>query len=73
MIVQEIRRAFHAEPFQPFILETNDGRSFLVEEYLHIVVAPNGRSVAVALPEGGFDYLHAAAIAGVRMASAASS
>lgn len=73
MIVDDIRRAKCAEPFQPFVIETTDGRSFLVDEYLHVVVAPNGRSVAVALSDGTFDYLHSGAIARVKSVTPASS
>ena len=48
-IIADIRRAFHADPFQPFILHLVDGRELLVENNLHIAIAPYGRYVAVAL------------------------
>jgi hypothetical protein len=72
MIVDELRRAARAEPFQPFILQTNDGRSFFVDDSFHIGIAPNGKSVAVALPDGTFDFLHMSAIVRVEVVSPAS-
>jgi hypothetical protein len=48
-IIAEIRRAFHAEPFQAFVLHLSDGRALLVEDNMHIAIAPYGKRVSVAV------------------------
>lgn len=54
-IIAEIRQAFHAVPFQPFVVHLTDGRALRVDDNLHIAIAPYGRLVSVALDTGTFD------------------
>ena len=54
MQVQEIRNAYYAIPFKPFVIRMLDGRGFLVAQPCNIAIAPNGQELAYVKPDDGF-------------------
>ena len=54
--MNQVRKAMHAQPFQPFTLHLADGRTFVVKHPDFIAVSPNGReTVFVGDDEGIHD------------------
>jgi hypothetical protein len=51
MTVQELRNAYRAEPFTPFVLHLADGRAIPVISREFMTTAQGGRSVAVYQPD----------------------
>lgn len=47
MTIEQLREAFHHEPFRPFTLHLADGRAIPVPSREMIMPAPNGRTLAV--------------------------
>ena len=47
MTIEQLREAFHTEPFRPFTLHLADGREIPVPSREMIMPAPNGRTLAV--------------------------
>ncbi|MCI0637228.1 MAG: hypothetical protein L0206_25430 [Actinobacteria bacterium] len=45
--VEEIRRAYRAEPFVPFVLRIADGREILVRERMNMMLPPGTRTLCV--------------------------
>ncbi len=52
MTVEQIRKAFDAQPFAPFVLHLADGREILVRSREFVTGAPGGRTITVYQPEG---------------------
>jgi hypothetical protein len=52
MIIDDIRAASNAEPFQPFALRLKDGRILPVVDAFHISIGAQGRVVSVGLSDG---------------------
>ena len=48
MNVEEIRRAYYMEPFQPFVVRLNDGRKFRVPKRNYIGISPIGDEIVIA-------------------------
>ncbi len=53
MIVDEIRARLRAQPFKPFILRMNDGRTFVVPDVGWMAMGGKGLTGVVAKPDGG--------------------
>lgn len=51
MTIDEIRRWYSAEPFQPFEIRLGNGCRFAVEDRLHLGLGPQGRTVIVGLDD----------------------
>ena len=43
--MNQVRRAMHAQPFQPFTLRLADGRTYLVKHPDFVAVSPGGREM----------------------------
>jgi hypothetical protein len=54
MTIEEVRAAYHAEPFRPFVLHLADGRNVPVMHREFMATAPSGRTVAVYQPDNSF-------------------
>ena len=48
MDAQDIRKLYYSEPFQPFQIESTDGRTFAVGEPNHITISPLGNRITYA-------------------------
>jgi hypothetical protein len=47
MMVEQLKRVLHAQPFQPFTIHMGDGRAFFVKHQDLIARSPSGRTVIV--------------------------
>jgi hypothetical protein len=55
MRIEEVRRLYQAEPFQPFAIHLADGREIAVRHREFIMPAPSGRMVIVCQPDDSFN------------------
>ena len=53
MTIDEVRKAFNAQPFMPFTLYLADGRQFPVVSREFMALSPVGRTVAIYQPNEG--------------------
>jgi hypothetical protein len=51
MTVEQLRNAYNAKPFQPFILHLADGRNVSVHHPENMAFSPSGRTVTVYQPD----------------------
>lgn len=54
MTVEQLRRLWHADPFEPFQFVLTDGRAITVQRREWFGFSPTGNSVAVATPDDRF-------------------
>jgi hypothetical protein len=52
MTLDQIREAYHAQPFVPFVLHLADGRGIPVRSREFMAAAPSARTIRVYRPEG---------------------
>ena len=57
MTIGKLREVLHAEPFQPFVIRTADGRSVAVPHPDFISVSPPGRMVHVFRKDGRSEFI----------------
>lgn len=57
MTIEEVRRFFNAQPFQPFTIYLADGRQFPVVSREFMAMSPLGRTVVVYQSNGMFDVI----------------
>jgi len=57
--IEEIRKAYRAEPFVPFVLHTADGRKIPVRERIFMMLPPGTRTITVAVEDDAFDFIDA--------------
>jgi hypothetical protein len=55
MTIEQLRQMHRAQPFQPFEIHLADGRSITVSHSELLAMQGQGRTVAVALPNGVFE------------------
>jgi hypothetical protein len=51
VIVEQLRNAYSAEPFRPFLIHLADGRQVPVVSREFIMTVPSGRTVVVCQPD----------------------
>jgi hypothetical protein len=51
MTIEQLRAAYNAQPFLPFVMHLADGRSIRVHHRDFIMSAPSGRTVVVYQPD----------------------
>ena len=69
MTIDEVRRLFRAEPFQPFTLHLADGRTFPVASREFMALSPVGRTVAVYQPDGMIDVIDLLLVTSLKVAA----
>ena len=57
MTIEQLRKAHQAQPFEPFILRTGDGREFAVGHPEVLAISPAGRTVVVMTPDGAHEVI----------------
>lgn len=57
MTIEQIKKLYNAQPFQPFVLHLAGGREVPVAHRDFIMTVPNGRILAVALPDNTVDII----------------
>lgn len=51
MTIEQMRAAYQAQPFRPFVLHLADGREIPVQHREFIMTVPSGRTVVIAQPD----------------------
>jgi hypothetical protein len=51
MTIQQLRDAYNAQPFRPFIIHLADGRTVPVHHREFIMAVPSGRTIVVCQPD----------------------
>jgi len=51
MTIEQLRNAYNAQPFRPFVIHLADGRALPVHHREFIMTVPNGRTVVVMQPD----------------------
>jgi hypothetical protein len=51
MTIEQVRNAYNAQPFRPFVIHLADGRALPVHHREFIMTVPNGRTVVVMQPD----------------------
>ncbi len=57
MTINQLRNAYDAQPFQPFVLHLADGREIPVRHREFIISAPSGRTVIVYQRDDSFNII----------------
>jgi hypothetical protein len=51
MTIEQLRSAYSAQPFRPFVLHLADGRAIPVKHREFILTVPSGRTIIVCQPD----------------------
>jgi hypothetical protein len=51
MTIEQMRTAYQAQPFRPFVIHLADGRAISVDHREFIMSVPSGRTILVAQPD----------------------
>jgi hypothetical protein len=51
MTVEQLRNAYNAQPFRPFVIHLADGREVSVQHREFIMTVPSGRTIVVCQPD----------------------
>jgi hypothetical protein len=51
MTIEQLRAAYSAQPFRPFVIHLADGREVAVASREFIMAVPSGRTVVVCQPD----------------------
>ncbi len=51
MTIEQMRAAYNAQPFRPFIMHLADGRQIPVHHREFIMTVPSGRTIIVVQPD----------------------
>lgn len=65
--IDEIRELHDAFPFRPFEIRLADGRAIVIRHPESLARSPTGRRIAVVFPDGTFEVLEIAKVAGVKL------
>ena len=52
MTIEQLRKAYRAEPFKPFTISLTDGRKFYVGHQEYLSIAPQAQRTFVVAAEG---------------------
>ncbi len=53
----QLRLAYNAQPFKPFIIRMADGRDITVEHREFMTIAPSGRFTIVVRPDDSYEVI----------------
>ncbi|MEE9293622.1 MAG: hypothetical protein V3W34_01480 [Phycisphaerae bacterium] len=67
MTIEQLRKTHRAQPFEPFVLRTADGREFEVNHPEVLAISPVGRTVVVMAPDGAHDVIDLLLVASLHM------
>jgi hypothetical protein len=51
MTIEQLRAAYQAQPFRPFIIHLADGRQVPVQHREFLLTVPSGRTIVVCQPD----------------------
>lgn len=69
--IEEIRKAYRAEPFVPFVLHLADGREIPVREREFMLLPPRSRTIAVYVTDDACSFVDAQLVSDLEFKSAA--
>jgi hypothetical protein len=69
--IAEIRKAYRAEPFVPFVLHLADGREILVRERFHMMLPPGTRTLSVYDTDDACSFIDPGLVTDLRFKSVA--
>ena len=55
MTIEQLKEAYNAEPFQPFVMHLADGREITVHHREFMATSPKGRAVVGVQPTGAMN------------------
>jgi hypothetical protein len=67
MTIEQLRRVHRAQPFEPFVLRTADGREFKVSHPEVLSISPVGRTIVVMTPDGAHEVLDLLLVASIHV------
>ena len=67
MTIEELRRRYRTQPFEPFLLRTADGREYDVRHPELLAISPAGRTIAVMLPDGSTEVVNLLLVASIHL------
>ena len=71
MRMEQIQKAYRAQPFHPFALHLADGRNIRVEHPEFMALSPTGRSVLVIQPDGGYEVVDVLLVTTIKVTNGA--
>jgi hypothetical protein len=72
MTIEQVRNAYGAQPFQPFVIHLADGRQVPVRHRDFIMPAPSGRTMIVYQPDDSFNIIDLLLVTDLEFGPAAS-
>lgn len=57
MTIEQLRTAYNAQPFRPFVIHLADGREIPVRHREFIASAPSGRTIVVYQPDDSMNII----------------
>jgi hypothetical protein len=57
MNIEQLRAAYKAEPFTPFVMHLADGREISVQHREFMMLFPSGRTMIVAQPDESYNII----------------
>lgn len=61
-MLEQVRKAYRAEPFVPFVLHLANGRRIPVRERFFMMLPPRCRTITVAVSDDAMDFIDAALV-----------
>jgi hypothetical protein len=67
MTVEQLRKAHQAQPFEPFVVRTGDGREFRVSHPEVLAVSPAGRTIVIMTAGGAHEVIDLLLVTSLRV------
>lgn len=71
MTTDQLRAAYQAEPFRPFVLHLADGGSIPVHRPEFLMIVPSGRTVVIVQPDDSLNIIDALLVTDIEFKPAA--
>ncbi len=69
MTIEQVKKLYNAQPFQPFVIHLADGREVNVPHRDFIMVVPTGRTLVVTCPDGTVDIIDLLLVTDIELAT----
>lgn len=73
MTIEQLRNAYSAQPFRPFIIHLADGREIPVRHREFMMAVPSGRTVVVCQPDDTLNIIDLPLVTDLEIAPSAKS
>ena len=73
MTIEQLRNAYSAQPFRPFIIHLADGREIPVRHREFMMAVPSGRTVVVCQPDDTLNIIDLLLVTDLEIAPSAKS